>query len=69
MLASFKRAMGKMTPAEAIARELAEAELALLSAHSGRDFADAMVSYNTKRVQRLKTTLSSLQTAASEAAA
>lgn len=52
--AYFKRAMRKLSPNEMAAAELAEAELRLLESETGREYADAMVAYNTKRVARLK---------------
>lgn len=39
---------------ELAARELVEAELALLEAQSGVDYAESLVAYNTKRVERLR---------------
>ena len=39
---------------ELATRELAQAELALLEAHSGREFADAMVTYHQERIYRLR---------------
>jgi len=41
------------TPLELAARELAEAERSLLSAHTAREYADAMVMYNQERIHRL----------------
>lgn len=52
--APFKRAMRTLSPNEMAATELAEAELKLLESETGREYADAMVAYNTKRVARLK---------------
>ncbi len=43
-----------MTPAQAIAAELAEAEHALLRAETGVEYAQALVTYNKNRVKRLK---------------
>jgi len=39
---------------ELAARELAQAERALLEAESGREYATAMVEYNDERIQRLR---------------
>jgi hypothetical protein len=43
-----------ITPAQAIAAELAEAEHALLRAETGVEYAQALVTYNKNRVKRLK---------------
>ena len=43
-----------VTPAQAIAAELAEAEHALLRAETGVEYAQALVTYNKNRVKRLK---------------
>ena len=43
-----------ITPAQAIAAELAEAEHQLLRAESGVEYAAALVTYNKNRVKRLK---------------
>ncbi len=43
-----------VTPAEAIASELAEAEMALLKAETGVEWAQASVTYNRNRIKRLK---------------
>jgi hypothetical protein len=64
MLAAFKRAMRRMTPAEAAARELADAELALLEAQTGAEWAQAVVTYNRQRISRLKVHLATLQATA-----
>jgi hypothetical protein len=39
------------------AQEYDEARRALLEAHSAREYADAMVTYHTKRIERLKATM------------
>jgi hypothetical protein len=46
----FKR----ISPAEAIAVELAEAEMALLKAETGVEWAQASVAFNKNRIKRLK---------------
>jgi hypothetical protein len=46
----FKR----ITPTQAIANELAEAEMELLKAETGVEYAAALVTYNKNRVKRLK---------------
>jgi len=43
-----------ITPAQAIAAELAEAEHALLRAETGVEYAQALVAYNKNRIKRLK---------------
>lgn len=43
-----------LTPAQAIALELKEAEFSLLRAETGVEYAQALVSYNKNRVKRLK---------------
>ena len=43
-----------ISPAEAIAAELAEAEHALLRSETGVEYAQALVNYNKNRVKRLK---------------
>ena len=54
MIQDLKRVMRRLTPLELAARELVEAELALLEAQSGVDYAESLVAYNTKRVERLR---------------
>jgi len=49
------------TPLELAAREMAEAERQLLSAHSAREYADAMVQYNQERIHRLRNFIKELQ--------
>ena len=43
-----------VTPVQAIVWELAEAEMALLRAETGVEFAQASVTYNKNRIKRLK---------------
>jgi len=50
----FKDIFKRISPAEAIAAELAEAEHALLRAETGVEYAQALVTYNKNRVKRLK---------------
>jgi hypothetical protein len=42
------------TPVEVAARELGEAQLALLAAQSGLEYAKAMVQYHEARIARLE---------------
>jgi hypothetical protein len=46
--------MRSVTPAQAIAGELFEAEMALLRAETGVEYASALVTYNKNRIKRLK---------------
>jgi len=46
--------MKSVTPAQAIAGELLEAEMALLRAETGVEYAQALVTYNKNRIKRLK---------------
>ena len=43
-----------VTPAQAVAGELFEAEMALLRAETGVEYAQAAVTYNKNRIKRLK---------------
>ncbi len=54
MIQDFKRVLRRLTPLELATRELVDAELALLEAQTGVDYAAALVSYNAKRVERLR---------------
>ena len=65
MLDAIKRLFRRLTPAEAAARELADAELALLQANTAREYAEAIGSYHRQRIARLKAYLA---TAASTSA-
>lgn len=46
------------TAAELAARELAMARRSLLEAQSAREYADSMVTYHRKRIDRLRSVLS-----------
>ena len=50
----IKRIFRKLTPVQVAASELADAELERLEAHTGQEYATAMVSYQTARVTRLR---------------
>ena len=54
MIDVFKRAMRRTTPLELAAKELAEAELAKLTAQTAQEWASAIVQYNTNRIARLR---------------
>lgn len=43
----------RVSPLEVATQELYEAEIALLKAHTGREWAEASVAYNTARIARL----------------
>ena len=43
-----------VTPLQAITAELAEAEMSLLKAETGVEYAQAAVTYNKNRIKRLK---------------
>lgn len=49
----LKNTFRKPTPLEIATVELVEAEHAKLEAETGREFADAAVTYNTARIKRL----------------
>lgn len=50
----IKLMMKSVTPAQAVAGELLEAEMALLRAETGVEYAQAAVTYNKNRIKRLK---------------
>jgi len=50
----IKKIFGRVTPLQTAANELAEAELALLRAETGVEYASAQVTYNKQRVKRLR---------------
>ena len=54
LITAFKRVMRRLTPLEVAARELSAAQLALLEAHTGQEYAAALVAFNKQRVQRLQ---------------
>jgi hypothetical protein len=53
--------MRSVTPAQAIAGELLEAEMALLRAETGVEYAQALVTYNKSRIKRLKAYVASTE--------
>jgi hypothetical protein len=53
--------MKSVTPSQAIAGELLEAEMALLRAETGVEYAQALVTYNKNRVKRLKAYMASTE--------
>lgn len=58
---SIKRILRRLTPAEVAAKELADAELELLSAMTHKEFAQSLISYNESRCKRLRTFLTTLE--------
>lgn len=61
LLLALKRVMRRLTPAEIAAKELADAELELLSALTHRDFSQSLIDYNQARIKRLQTFLTKLE--------
>jgi hypothetical protein len=52
--AELKLMVKTVTPAQAIVWELAEAEMALLKAETGVEYAQSEVAFNKNRIKRLK---------------
>ena len=52
--AEMRMLLKSVTPAQAVAGELFEAEMALLRAETGVEYAQAAVTYNKNRIKRLK---------------
>ena len=50
----LKQLFQRITASDAIVAELAEAEMALLKAETGVEYAQSLVDYNTARIKRLK---------------
>lgn len=61
MIAAFRRALRRTTPAEIAARELGEAELSILHALSARDYAESVIAYDSARIKRLRSFLAALE--------
>jgi hypothetical protein len=53
----FKEPFKKPSPLQVIAEELAEAHLAKLQAETGVEYAQSIVDYNLKRIERLNARL------------
>ena len=51
--AEMRLLLKSVTPAQAVAGELFEAEMALLRAETGVEYAQAAVTYNKNRIKRL----------------
>jgi hypothetical protein len=54
---NFQRVTGRLDPIRKMEEELTDARLSLLEAQSGKEWAEAMVSYHTKRIERLQAQL------------
>ena len=53
-MTDFMKIFGKLSPLQVAAIDLTEAELELLKAESGVEYASSLVTYNSLRVKRLK---------------
>lgn len=53
-ITSFKKAFKMLTPLEMAANELADAQRTLLEAQSAVEYSQAMVTYDTQRIARLR---------------
>lgn len=60
--AEFRQMVKTVTPAQAIASELAEAEMELLRAETGVEYAQSAVTYNKNRIKRLKAYMAATST-------
>lgn len=60
--ATLKTLFNRITPTEAVAAELAEAEMMLLRAETSVEYSQALVAYNKSRVKRLKAYLNTTET-------
>lgn len=54
LLKYLQNLFAKPTPLELATMELVQAERAKLEAETGREYADALVKYNTARITRLR---------------
>jgi hypothetical protein len=61
MIRTLKTLFRRVTPAEVAAKELAEAELALLTAFTHREYAQSLIDYNEARCKRLRSFLAKLE--------
>ena len=57
----FRNLIRQVTPMQAMARELLQAEMELLRAETGVEYAQAVVTYNKQRVKRLKAYLAPVE--------
>lgn len=60
MINAIKRIMRRLTPAEVASKELADAELELLTAMTHKEYAQSLIDYNETRVKRLRSFLAKL---------
>ena len=60
MIRTLKLLFRRVTPAEVAAKEVATAELELLTALTHREYADSLIQYNEARVKRLRAFLAKL---------
>lgn len=56
----IRRVFGRITPAEMAAKELADAELAVLEARTAKEYAASVIIYNETRISRLRKFLAEL---------
>ena len=56
-ITALKAPLFKKSPLAKAKAELREAEIELMQAHTGLDYAQAMVAYNSERVRRLNSTI------------
>ena len=61
MISAFRRLFRRITPAEVAAKELADAELALLEAQTAHEYAAALIGYHQGRIKRLRLYLATLE--------
>ena len=61
MIQQLKRIMRRLTPAEVASKELADAELELLTALTHREYAQSLIDYNESRCKRLRAFLAKLE--------
>ena len=61
MYQEFRNLLRQVTPMQAMARELLQAEMELLRAETGVEYAQAVVTYNKQRVKRLKAYLAPVE--------
>ena len=61
MIALMRRAFRRTTPAELASKELADAELELLTALTHKEFAQSLIDYNEARCKRLRSFLAKLE--------
>ena len=59
---TFKTLFQRITPLKAVTTELAEAEMNLLRAETGVEYAQSLVAYNKARVKRLSAYLKEQET-------